>query len=542
MIKQTKSTPWDIANIMRGSYQTSQIIDAMATMVIAQLVEPNKSFETISELNRIVRTIFSGFTIDNIDQQTFDKLKSLDMAEENIQSVIQMLNPYLKGGYDFAPNSVFDLAKLVKINELGKVADFNCNTSALLREVIKQNKFKGEVHLFSNNISSLKLSLVNIFPYNKNIVLHLTDFKGLRNCDEHFDFIYALPPFGYKQKGEEPLEIFENEARRMLKQDGKMLLVVPAGFLFQLNNKYRNIRRKILDTYAIDAIISLSNVFKPYTGIETALILLDKSKPLNQKVFVAHLNFIDKTFEDIKIVIDAYFQHIKGKTIENVSPITNRVDKQELQEDFNIKRFDPKQIRLNDKISKKYKIVFLDEVCEILPGEPYGTKDYTDQSNNSIPYIRIQDIKNGVIDLSVAKHVNPKPKQGSLTRKGDLLLSISGTIGKTAIVNKSSENKLITSGMVIVRPNENKIVSEFLNLGFSSQFVLSQLQSETTGATISHLSLTYLRKIKIPILPLSEQRRIVAKIEELKQELNDIQSKESKIKSDLKSIIDGAFD
>ena len=66
MIKQTKSTPWDIANIMRGSYQTSQIIDAMATMVIAQLVEPNKSFETISELNRIVRTIFSHACSRNV--------------------------------------------------------------------------------------------------------------------------------------------------------------------------------------------------------------------------------------------------------------------------------------------------------------------------------------------------------------------------------------------------------------------------------------------------------------------------------------------
>ncbi|MDO8537398.1 MAG: N-6 DNA methylase, partial [archaeon] len=376
MIKQTKSNPWNIAELMRDTYQTTQIIDSMATLIIAHLIEPNKPVNTIFDLNRIVSTKYPEFKIENLDQKIFDKLKTLEMTEENIQSVIQMLNPYLGGSYDFSPNSVYDLAKFVKINELGKVADFNCNTSALLREVIKQNKFIGEVHLFSDKILSLKLSFVNIYPYNKNIVLHLENFNELQNCDQHFDFIYVLSHFGYKPGDEESLEIFEREGRRLLKKEGKMLLVVPAGFLFQINNKYNLLRKTILEKYPIDAIISLSKVFKPYTAIETALILLDNSKPLNQKVFVAHLNFIDDTFEDIKILTEAFFQHTKGKTIENVSPMTNRIEKQELQDDFNIKRFDPKQIRLNDKISKKYKTVFLDEVCNVIRGDSYGNNDY----------------------------------------------------------------------------------------------------------------------------------------------------------------------
>lgn len=105
-------------------------------------------------------------------------------------------------------------------------------------------------------------------------------------------------------------------------------------------------------------------------------------------------------------------------------------------------------------------------------------------------------------------------RKGKLLR-GDVLLTTRGTIGNTALYDASVEfdNIRINSGMLIFRPDADKLSSSYLYHFFQSENFRSQRDSIVSGAAQPQLPIRSLNEAKIPLPSLATQQAIVAEIE-----------------------------
>jgi len=105
-------------------------------------------------------------------------------------------------------------------------------------------------------------------------------------------------------------------------------------------------------------------------------------------------------------------------------------------------------------------------------------------------------------------------------RPNSLIMSCSGTIGKVAIVPKSIKKGIINQALLMLTPND-ELNNIFLKLMMESNFFQTLLSENSTGATIANVaSVKVLKEIKIPLPPLSEQQRIVSKLDNLFEKID----------------------
>lgn len=65
---------------------------------------------------------------------------------------------------------------------------------------------------------------------------------------------------------------------RMLRPGGRCAVIVPAGVLFGSTKSHIAVRKALVDEHQLQAVISMpSGVFKPYTGVATAILIFTKS-------------------------------------------------------------------------------------------------------------------------------------------------------------------------------------------------------------------------------------------------------------------------
>ena len=127
---------------------------------------------------------------------------------------------------------------------------------------------------------------------------------------------------------------------------------------------------------------------------------------------------------------------------------------------------------------------------------------------NSHPYIRVRDLNN-VIFASLSKDYeyvdNDTQKSISryITTTGDVLISIVGTIGLTAIVDESLDNANLTENCVKVT-NLVGITPEYLLLYLRSTAGIEAIKKGTVGAVQLKLPIKNIQAIPVPLLPESE--------------------------------------
>ena len=108
-------------------------------------------------------------------------------------------------------------------------------------------------------------------------------------------------------------------------------------------------------------------------------------------------------------------------------------------------------------------------------------------------------------------------KRTKLT-KGDVLLTTVGTVGRSC-VNTDDEVYCFQRSVTIITPAIN---SFFLKYYFDSPDFQQLLLLSASGNAQKGFYLNKLKEVEIPVPPLAEQQRIVAKIEELFAEINRI--------------------
>ncbi|MBN8845364.1 MAG: restriction endonuclease subunit S [Sphingomonadales bacterium] len=149
---------------------------------------------------------------------------------------------------------------------------------------------------------------------------------------------------------------------------------------------------------------------------------------------------------------------------------------------------------------------------------PFGTMIHqSDYVSDGIPLINPSHmVRDKIIeDLSVSL---PEEKAAKLEsyklRAGDIVFARRGEVGRLAVVTEREAGWLCGTGSFRARFASHDL-QEYLALFFRSRYAREFLGGESVGSTMSNLNHSILNRLPIPIPPLAEQQRIVARVDAL---------------------------
>ncbi len=244
------------------------------------------------------------------------------------------------------------------------------------------------------------------------------------------------------------------------------------------------------------------------------------------------LSELEETFpQDMKKSILQYA--IQGKLVEqnpndeSASVLLEKIkaEKEKLIKEKKIKKEKPlPEISEEEKpfeIPESWEWVRIGELSKLV------TKGTTPRGGNvayidkGIGFLRAENVI-GIdkLELSNLKYINEETHQGYLKRsileENDFLITIAGTLGRTGIVRQCDLPLNANQAVAIVRlVNPEMINLVYLSIIVNSPCVQKMLISQKKITAIPNLTLEIISNCIIPIPPLEEQKRIVAKIEKL---------------------------
>ena len=145
-----------------------------------------------------------------------------------------------------------------------------------------------------------------------------------------------------------------------------------------------------------------------------------------------------------------------------------------------------------------------------------GTHDTPKYVVDGVPLVTSKNLVNGKIDFNTAKLISHEDSIAINIRSGvddgDILFAMIGTIGNPVLVKKEREFSI--KNMALFKPIDRELFY-MPYLVFFLQHAQTEMKKEASASVQSFVSLSYLRKYLLPLPPLAEQKRIVARLEEI---------------------------
>lgn len=164
--------------------------------------------------------------------------------------------------------------------------------------------------------------------------------------------------------------------------------------------------------------------------------------------------------------------------------------------------------------------VRFEDIVEISSGVTKGRK-LNGKEKVVLPYLRVANVQRGYLDLDVIKDIEiaRDERERFELKERDLLITEGGDwdkVGRTAIWNNEiscciHQNHIFKARCLLVEQNE-KWLENYLNSSVARIYFANASKQTTNLASINK---TQLRGCPIPLPPLAEQHRIVAKIDQL---------------------------
>lgn len=216
-------------------------------------------------------------------------------------------------GEFYTPRSIVKLMVQILAPKAGEtVYDPACGTGGMLIEAIKQmgdeTSTYGRIFGQEKNLATSAIARMNLFLHGaQDFKLSQGDTLRSPNFVEHnqlktFDCVIANPPFSLKKWGAEQFasDIYgrniwgcptdssadfawlQHMVKSMNDKNGRCAVVLPQGVLFR-SGKEGNIRKELILSDKLEAVITLvSGVFYS-TGVSACILFLNNNKPTNKR-------------------------------------------------------------------------------------------------------------------------------------------------------------------------------------------------------------------------------------------------------------------
>lgn len=174
---------------------------------------------------------------------------------------------------------------------------------------------------------------------------------------------------------------------------------------------------------------------------------------------------------------------------------------------------------------------------------PKGGKEvYVD---SGIPFLRSQNVWNDGLALDDVAFISETTHQkmaGTHVQANDLLFNITGgSIGRCALVATNFKTANVSQHVTIVR-SLHKDLASFLHLVLRSSYIQKLVMDVQVGVSREGLSIGKLSQFLIPLPSLSEQKRIIEKVEILNSIINSLQESLNKLQKNKLHLADSLVD
>ena len=149
------------------------------------------------------------------------------------------------------------------------------------------------------------------------------------------------------------------------------------------------------------------------------------------------------------------------------------------------------------------------------------------EEKSDYPYIRVTDFDNESICIENVKYIDSNTHmiiKNYTISSADIYISIAGTIGKVGIIPEALEGANLTENATKIT-DINGVYQLYLMLFLKSEVAQNQMRASTISTTQPKLALFRIEDILLPLPPLSEQHRIVDRIESLFAKLDEAKQK-----------------
>lgn len=157
-----------------------------------------------------------------------------------------------------------------------------------------------------------------------------------------------------------------------------------------------------------------------------------------------------------------------------------------------------------------------------------------DFQDDGINFIKVESIaKNGEFIPSKFNYISEDCNNflsRSKMKKGDLLFSIAGALGRVAIVNSEILPANTNQALSIIRINNDELLTKYVFYALKADYSVHQIDDSTVQSAQANLSMESIKEFKILIPPIKEQYNL---IEFLNQETSKIDKTISKINENI---------
>lgn len=208
-----------------------------------------------------------------------------------------------------------------------------------------------------------------------------------------------------------------------------------------------------------------------------------------------------------------------------------RAEKKQLFKEGKLKKKDLEETPISEdeipyKIPESWEWVRIKTIFDVCSARRVHEKDWR---TSGIPFYRAREIgklaDNGFVDndLFIDQQLYDEFSQSGVPKEGDLMITAVGTLGKVYIV-KEGEIFYYKDGSVLCMENKWRINPQYAKYVIESPVFINQYIGESQGTTVATLTMVRVNQYFFPLPPLAEQKRIVAKIEEVFKEIDKLKN------------------
>lgn len=375
------------------------------------------------------------------------------------------------------------------------------------------------------------------------------------------DKVFADPPFAMKDdSGIEkwrPQDVdlvlaYENipRTRRMdwtfvlsalakQKDGGRTVILTYDGLLFRSSKGEREMRRRLVESGRLEAVIALPQGILPTTNILCDLLVFSHGNTGVRMVDARDCRVKERFTSEMT-------QENLDEVLRRVSEVTDygrTVSHEEIAgRDYALSPVDYMafaQIQVENGVALGDLLISL-ERGQLTPAaklEELSTKEETE-----FQYLMLKDIEDDAIRTPLPYLTDiPEAWEKYCVPTGSLVISRSAPI-KVAIIPDLKGKKVLANGnMYFMKLDENRVNPIFVLCYLKSRDGIKQIKFLSKGSSITTISIKDLQKLLIPMIPIEEQEEIAEKYTSLRRHLASLKRQECELEGKIASLIEEAI-
>lgn len=525
---------------VRGLYNELNHVSIVSNLYLILLARElgDKTFvEKYIETKILDETLKSQLK-ESIKNKKLEELKKATekYSDEVIEAMILFPQPIKFSDADYStPVGISQLAiELLDIEANDIVMDLGSGINEFLIQasIIKNTKELHGVELNIDNyiIGRIRCLILGIDIKTKTGNILSQDFSNIKA-----NKVFSNPPLGQRWKdikeyikNNKEVNRYFQETRRTIsgewafalaslintEKSGKTIVLMSNAGIW--NKPDEVIRKKLIEEGKIEGVILLPERLFPSTSIPLTLMIFSGNNSNVRMVDASKIFTVGRSIntlenENIKEIIKSYEEE---SDISKIVPIKDIAEHEYILNPF---RYLEGVMDIKNGIS-------LGSITKSINRGSMTRKSELDNlatiEETNYQHLMLSDINDGVMDKKLPYLTKIDEKDEKYCIKNNNLIISRISPFKIALANINEDKKILATGNLYMIDIDETIANPiYVELFLQSELGISQLNRYSKGVTMKSISITDLKKIEIPNIPLDEQNRIAEESKILTEQL-----------------------